>query len=90
MTSALVWEDPPDRYARAVRNWQKIVAELKAHPGKWAVIAEFPVRSKADSLGVTIRSGRAIAWRPAGSFDAQVHAHGDTFRIYVKYSGDQP
>ncbi len=32
--SDIVWEDPPTPPAR---RWQPFIAELKRHPGKWAI-----------------------------------------------------
>lgn len=33
------WQDPPSRSGNASRAWDPVVEQLKAHPGKWALVA---------------------------------------------------
>lgn len=90
--SVIRWEDPPEsRKGKAggrgfVRNprWQAVADELRAHPGRWAVVAE------GENAGISghIRRGKYAAMQPAGSFEAQcVGAGGEFPIIYARYVG---
>jgi hypothetical protein len=39
----LIWRDPPERRRRVLTG--EIVNELRAHPGRWAVIRRYPNRT---------------------------------------------
>lgn len=84
------WEEPPlsPRTARG-RTWKAEAAELRAHPGQWAVIAERPryERSRAYDLSVNVKQGRIAAFRPSGSFEAAVRLDGDMHKVYARYVG---
>jgi hypothetical protein len=43
-TAQLVWRDPPPGRRRRVLT-AEIVRQLRAHPGRWAVIREYPNRT---------------------------------------------
>lgn len=36
----LTWQDPPSRTGGKTRAWEPVVEQLKANPGKWALVAE--------------------------------------------------
>lgn len=36
----VTWQDPPTRHGRVFRD--EILAELRAHPGRWALIRTYP------------------------------------------------
>jgi hypothetical protein len=39
---AIVWEDPPGRSARTQSiDFEALVGNLKAHPGKWAIVRTY-------------------------------------------------
>lgn len=38
--SDIVWEEPASTAGRGQRRWAEITAELKKHPGKWALVGE--------------------------------------------------
>jgi hypothetical protein len=66
----LIWEDPPPRIRGGSTEPPDWLAELKAHPGKWAiVIARAKSNSTAASLRkrwgieVTARGNKADGWK---------------------------
>lgn len=52
MTTTVTWTDPPERTRGrgAKSKYAPIVAELQAHPGKWALVARAAKTSVAQSL----------------------------------------
>lgn len=93
--SIIRWEDPPDsRKGKAggrgfVRNprWQAVADQLRANPGRWAVVAE------GENAGISghIRRGKYAAMQPAGSFEAQCVGGGGSFpTVYARYVGAGP
>lgn len=64
-TPNIVWQDPPPD-GRARNNWTAVAAALRARPGEWALVAS----GASSSLATQIRSGRRVAFGPAGSFEA--------------------
>lgn len=78
--SALTWEEPP---ANGRDRWASIAAELRAHPGRWAKVAE----DEWPSAAGCIKRGKFAAFRPAGSFEAAhrsvVGRKGDVYARYV-------
>lgn len=48
----LVWEDPPDN-PTGVRGKSRIdlvIAELRLHPGKWAIVATYDANTSATGV----------------------------------------
>jgi len=46
----IAWEAPPERQTLVrVSKWEPVMAELRAHPGQWAKIAEAADNKKASS-----------------------------------------
>jgi hypothetical protein len=93
-TSCLIWEDPPRSRHRAghdVRRppatdpvYQRCADELRAHPGRWARIAQFTSRMDAAGEANRIASGREGAFLPIEHFQFTSR----TGRIYARYLGD--
>ncbi len=58
--SEIVWEDPPPSTAAAANGGlgrlQRLLVELQAHPGKWAVVAKYNLRETAGATGHRMRS----------------------------------
>lgn len=55
------------------RRHDHIVQALASRPGQWGVVATYGHRGSAHSLASDIRTGRRRrAYRPAGSYDAEV------------------
>lgn len=81
--SELIWEDPPAGSRGGRNGWAHVVAELREHAGKWAIIAVKDNNGAATSLAATIRSGATAAWAPKGAFQAT--SRGGT--VYARYCG---
>jgi hypothetical protein len=50
-TAQLVWQDPPPNRRRRVLT-AEIVDQLRANPGRWAVIRQYPNRTAVKGGGV--------------------------------------
>lgn len=88
----LRWEDPkPSQRHREshprVSRFNAIADELRANPLRWAVIAEFPGRSRT-ALSTHVRIGAISCFTPAGDFDAVARQVNDHTAIYARYVGD--
>ena len=84
------WEDPPNQVRRDPRaRWLEDAAELRRHPGQWAVIREYPMkkRSQAYAFQGAIRSGRVKAFTPASEYDASSRRDDNVVKVYVRYIG---
>lgn len=86
------WEDPKPSNGRRDSSapWSRygaIADELRARPGRWAVIAEFPGRSRT-SLATHVRVGAIACFTPAGDFDAVSRQVFGLSTIYARYVGD--
>lgn len=71
---ALIWEDPPkltSKEAATQRN-AAVLAQLKAHPGRWAKVA------------VGVHSGHASTWSRFGCEVRRVGS-GDRTTIYARW-----
>lgn len=74
-----VWADPPPVLGEPV--WSELANELRANPGRWALLGEQLARSAAYH----IQQGRYAAFRPAGAFEARVrNTNGSRADIYVR------
>ncbi len=82
------WENPPPQ--QAARNpggkvWAEEAAELRAHPGHWGVLAEYQLAKTAAArqLAHIVKTGKCVAFRPEGAFDAVTRTEGETVKVYV-------
>lgn len=83
------WKDPPPGET-SPGKWDDDANELRANPGQWAIVRTANERKTLDTLGTTIRKGRATSWLPAKSFEAVVRSNGDgTYAVYARYIGDK-
>lgn len=57
---------------RAPIRHRPIADSLREAPGTWGHVGDYPARYNAVSLANHIRTGRLVAYRPAGSFEAEV------------------
>lgn len=100
MSDDMVWEDPPKERAgrgAATVDHAKVAAALRARPGVWGVVAEYPNQNTSSSIAWHIKGARNIkAYSPAGSFEAMARSV-DTiedgvrvrhYRVYARYMGE--
>lgn len=86
--SDIVWEEPPpSRYGAKRDGWNRIAAELRANPGRWARIRECETRGRASVWAQQVRQGQSSAWLPAGSFEAASRSVDGTYVVYARYVG---
>lgn len=86
------WEDPPEAahdYSSRTA-WAREAAELRANPGRWAVITECSDKTRAYSLAHNIRQGRLKAFRPEGSFSAKARTQDGVHKVYARYVKEGP
>jgi hypothetical protein len=86
-STGLRWADPPAtaRQSRNPDRYAAEAAELKANPGKWAVLTEAKTRSAAYSVKRGVEKATYPAFSPAGTYEAKtVSADGST-AVYVRY-----
>jgi hypothetical protein len=87
------WEDPkpsmqPVETKTRWSRYQAVADELRAQPGRWAVIDIF-LGPKRTALAAHIRRGAIVCFTPAGDFDAvSRQVYGSTV-IYARYVGDE-
>jgi hypothetical protein len=66
-----------------------VAAELRARPGVWAPVGQYPNRMTADRTAHRIRSGyEAEMYQPAGAFQARVELTDLGARVVARYVGD--
>lgn len=88
MIQGTEWAEPPPPAGRpeveVVRRYQPLAADLRANPGRWAVIRD--VTSNTDTH---MRKGRYVAFRPAEHFEftARTVVGRDRKDVYVRYIG---
>lgn len=66
-----------------------IADKLRADPGNWYRIFDFPAGEKT-SFGHHVRRGRLAAFRPAGAFEAVQRFSEGRNVVYARYVGGQP
>jgi hypothetical protein len=86
------WEEPPPSRRRneSKAPWSRFNAvadELRAKPGRWAVIAELPGRSRT-ALATHVRVGAIACFTPAGDFEAASRQTPGLTTVYARYLGD--
>lgn len=98
--SKMRWEAPPATPRAAKLYWEtpswgralaEEAAELRAHPGEWAVIREYPYseRGNAYAYASWIRRGRIKSLQPESDWEsvARVSADRKTVKVYARYTG---
>lgn len=70
---ALTWKEPPPK------RWDSVAEELRANPGRWAVV-ELPGVAYTSH----IKRGTLKAFRPAGAFEVRSHKG----EFFIRYKGD--
>jgi hypothetical protein len=72
-------------YRRADVKWEAIASRLRMTPGEWQFIGRF-----TSSTVTHIKSGRLVACRPAGHYQATGRNIGENGRIdvYARFVGD--
>lgn len=85
------WEEPPPTNrppGASSSRYEALAEELRAQPGRWAVVYDGPVKS-FTGLGNHIRQGAVRCFAPAGDFDATSRSSAGRIRVYARYVGDQ-
>lgn len=88
-TVSIEWKNPPAPKGRGNTNqeYEKIAAELRKHPGQWALVAHDIPTSKVGN----IKHGLYAAFRPAGAFEACSRGvtpnKNRAAELYVRYIG---
>jgi hypothetical protein len=86
------WEDPPSRRHNRGGRVAHVdeVAELRAHPGRWAVLREYPAEqpSRAKGFAYAINHGVKASFRPSGEFEATWRTDAGRIKVYVRYVGE--
>ena len=86
---ALHFEDPPPSRQFAPRtDHVAVAAELKAHPGQWAIISRHRTAAAAATAAGRIKCGFPAAYKPAGAFDAVARTVNGEHRMYAMYRGE--
>src|ERR1044071_5760053 len=87
------WEEPPPAKAVGGRppggtrsRWTEVAEELRARPGRSAVIAEGESRQFTD-LAWRINHGLMRPFSPAGAFEATTRQDYGTVTVYARYVG---
>jgi hypothetical protein len=95
---------PPPRGKAGYRHrysYQEAAAELRANPGRWAIIATFddrkPTRDRnrstgnvqARNLAKNLKNGLLASFRPAGSFDAVTRLSDEGYQVWASYRAEQ-
>jgi hypothetical protein len=97
MRKIIKWAEPPTASfikgpgAPPGSQWDEVAAELRANPGRSALIYRGP-RTDAFVIAATFAAGRIVATRPAGSFAVTRRSLGGPYRraeIYAKYVGTE-
>ncbi len=85
----LHFEDPPPSRQYAGRiDHAAAVAELKAQPGRWAVISKHRTAAAANTAAGRVKHGFPAVYKPAGAFDAVARTVKGEHRMYAKYRGE--
>lgn len=99
MTGVIRWEEPPSTgrgtaEAKA-EQWRPMAEQLRAEPGKWALVDEGNVHGQTALVGY-IRTGRG-PFAPAKSFEAKQRTDPEPLRslaprtgkVYARYVGGE-
>jgi hypothetical protein len=85
-----VKELPPDNRGRTNRSgslkWQKVAAELKKHPGEWALIEKDVYFSTATN----IKKGIIKAFSNTSDWEVAIrNSHQSRGELYMRYVGKE-
>lgn len=85
------WEQPPAQRSGTTRRgpasrYTKLAEQLRANPGRWAVIVE-TTKHGQSSLATQIRMGGIACFTPCGDFDARAIRTDGITTIYACYVG---
>lgn len=95
--SVIRWEDPPPSQRNPNSNlgrgassgyWAAVAAELRVHPGAWALVKVSDRPSSVTGIPANIRRGWFSGFRPAGSFESVFRLVDDEARCYARYVGE--
>lgn len=83
--SAFKWQDPPAAAMRkGAGKHAAIAAELRANPGRWALVLE------GNSNSHAINKGLIACYLPAGSFESVARRRADgKSDTYARYIGGE-
>lgn len=88
------WEEPPPARSHGARpagrstsRWDAVAEELRARPGRAAVIAEAGGRQLLD-LAWRINRGVMVPFSPRGTFKAETRENAGIVTVYARYLGD--
>ena len=80
------WKNPPG----ASRGLVEEAAALRRQPGRWAVIIVHPNRDRARRQRERILDGKAVPFRPKGSFEVTLRDTEDgQVEMYARYIGKE-
>jgi hypothetical protein len=84
------WEDP-DEVRPTKSSHQEEADELRAHPGQWGIVKEFPVEKvqSANAMQQQIQTGVLRAFRPVHSFISKTRTVEGTVKVYAKYEPEE-
>lgn len=81
----LAWEDPPQpQLGTRVGRWEPVADQLREHPGKWAVIATYPLAQRpiASSLTNALSHGK---YRGIDGVQAVSRTVNDEVKVYARW-----
>lgn len=85
----ILWEEPPPRASNTpgrTTKWRKIAAELKANPGRWAVVDTKANQHLSAQSAYLINRGQLAGLSP-GEFEAVSRLVDGEARVYARYVG---
>lgn len=94
-------EELPQSPSRRSGRYAAEAAEAQAEPGLWGLLTVITPKHASDVkragtrarlLAHAVRTGRLVAFRPAGSFEASTRSRSDEvngkqYAVYVRYMG---
>jgi hypothetical protein len=94
LPAVIRWENPPfTSHGRHLRRrpsvaddpYTPLAEQLRANPGRWAVVAE---SAPNTYLASAINGGRTPAWQPAGYFEGASRKIGDWYTVWARFVGE--
>lgn len=86
----MTWEEPPrSPRLEGMQRLRSIADELRANPGRWAVVYDGVTPQVASRRAGDIRIGSLGAFRPAGAFEATTRATAGQCRVYARYVNEK-
>lgn len=86
------WEDPKPRRRGTQADLDVMTSELRAHPGRWAVVREYGLddgRKNAYPYTALLKRGRIKAFTPVGDWEATTRTDGEVIKVYARYIGNR-